>query len=539
VRRTGFQRWIGTACLVFGIGVWAGCDSGITGDAFDNLAPNTSLSVRDSSLVENLAPRRLTSTVFVSWSGTDPDGFVSRFEIRFFPITEQGGVQPEEGWTSTTSLDSLILLPIEEGNETADVVFEVRAVDNEALKDPSPARTVFPIVNSPPKIRFNGFELPPANTFSIVSFSWKAEDPEGPDNLAAIEVSFNDTTSFVALPPETQFATFVGDLDSPDRNGNVVPARVHIGRGFQTTNIFVPGMKMDDDNVFSIRAVDKTDTTSTRLDYELFIWEPKADILFVNDFRKSNNQITEDFHIELLSSYMPEGTAIDIWDLSEPFASGAAGDRSRSDNLPPVFDPSIRQFLALYDHMYWVATSTTSLPTANNFPPVASVMDIFFENGGTMMMHSPIDLPASEDDVNSNPAVLVLPLTGFVEFPDSLRPSLRLKGSATIDQTGAIDLPQLSPARLMIGTLPYVATGSDVALYTAEYTARPFSGAARPWTGPSTVASISSDNRIALMALPLLDERNGMPLLVGADGSGEAARQAMFTLLARLGFPKR
>ena len=148
-------------------------------------------------------------------------------------------------------------------------------------------------------------------------------------------------------------------------------------------------------------------------------------------------------------------------------------------------------------------------------------------------------MPATEDDINSNPAVLVLPLTGFVEFPDSLRPSLRLQGSATINQTGAIDLPQLSPTRLMIGTLPYVATGGDIAVYTATYSTRPFSGAGEPWTGPSTVASISSDNRIALMALPLLDERDGRPLLVGDDGSGDATREAMFRLLDRLGFPSR
>ncbi len=51
----------------------------------------------------------------------------------------------------TLSSDTLILLPIERGSRTANVAFEVRAIDNEGIKDPTPARTVFPIQNSPPE----------------------------------------------------------------------------------------------------------------------------------------------------------------------------------------------------------------------------------------------------------------------------------------------------------------------------------------------------------------------------------------------------
>ena len=519
-----------------GVAVWSGCDSGISGDPSENVAPNTSLSVRDTSLVENLDGRRFTSTVFVSWSGTDSDGFVAAFEIRFYSKLDQGSVSPEEGWTRTTRRDSLILLPIDDGSSIADVVFEARSIDNDGLTDPTPAKTVFPIVNSPPTIRFDNFELPPANTYSIISFSWIAEDPEGPDNLKSMEVSFNDTTSFVALPAETEFVTFVADLDSPDRSGNVVPARVYLGRGFQTTNIYVPDLRLDDDNLFSVRAVDQTDTTSVRLDHEVYVWEPKADILFVNDIRSAVAPILQEFHLELLQAYMPAGTPIDIWNLSEPHFTGTSGIIVRSTSLPPVADPTIRQFLALYDHIYWISTNTTTNPPANNFPFVASVMDIFFENGGTVMMHSPVGLPSSEDEIDSNPGILVLPLTGFVEFPDSLRQSLRLSSSSSIRSTGVIDLPPLSPTRLIIGTLPYVAEGDNVALYTADYATVP---GGELWTGASTIASISSDDRIALFALPTTDQRSGDAILVGADdGDPETLRSAVFTLLERLGFPR-
>lgn len=524
------------AALCVALGV-LGCDSDISGDRFDNLAPNTELSVRDASLVDNLGERRLTSTISASWLGSDPDGFVAYFEIRFYLTEREGSIGPEDGWAKTTSVDTLVLLPIEEGSSTANVVFEVRSVDNLGLKDPSPARTVYPIVNSPPTIKFSAFELPPERTFPIFAFSWTADDPEGPQNIDRIEVSFNDSTSFVSLPPETEFATFVGDLDGPDRSGNVVSARVHLGRNFQTSDIYVPGLRLNEDNVFYIRAVDKTDTASTRLEYPLYVWEPVSDILYVNDYRKSAAQVVQDFHLDLLHSYLPEGTPVDVWDLSEPYFSGNTGSLARADDMPVVADPVVRTFLATYKHIYWVATATTSAPRSNNFPFAAAVMDLFFENGGTILVHSPITIPVNEDEIDSNAGIVVLPLTGFVSFPDTLRPSLRLTTSGKIRSTGVLDLPTLSPVRLIIGTLPYIAQGADIPLYTADYQTQPFSGGTGVWTGSSVVASISEDSRIALFALPIPDERTGTSLFVGEGGSDQDVREAIFAILNRLGFP--
>ena len=529
---------ISVAAICIGLGLF-GCDSDISGDRFENLPPNTELSIRDASLVENLGDRRLTSTVSVSWSGTDRDGFVAYFEIRFFPVASESSIGPEDGWSRTTRLDTLVLLPIDEGSSTANVIFEVRAVDNDGLKDPNPARTIFPIVNSPPTIRFSAFELPPERTFPIFAFSWVTDDPEGPENIDRIEVSFNDSTSFVALPAETEFATFVGNLDGPDRSGNVVSARVHVGRNFQTTDIFVPGLRLDEDNVVYFRAVDRTDTASTRIEHPLFVWEPKGTILLVNDYRKSVAPTVQRYHLDLLTAYLPAGTPVDVWDVSEPYFSGNTGVLSRADDMPVIADPVLRVFLARYEHIYWVATATTSAPRANNFPFAASVMDEFFRDGGTIMVHSPITIPVNEEEIESNAGIVVLPLTGFISFPDSLRPSLRLQSSSRIESTGVIDLPTLSPTRLIIGTLPYIAQGGDIPLYTAQYTSQPFAGGTAVWTGSSVIASISEDNRIALFAIPIPDEQSGQPLLVGEDGSGETTQEAIFAILRQLGFPQQ
>lgn len=517
-----------------------GCDADIAGTSNENQAPNTSLSVRDTSLVDNLGNAgRLPSTVNVSWSGIDPDGFVAAYEIRYFAAEDRGLLGPEEGWAISTRQDSLILLPIKLSQSTANVRFEVRAIDNEGLKDPTPAVTVFPIRNSPPEVRFNTFELPPEETFTIFSFSWEARDPEGESNLDRIEVSLNDSLNYTALPPDTRFITMVAqtDLNATDP---IVDARVFTGRGFQSTQTFVPGLRLNTTNTFYLRAVDQTDTTSVALSHEWFIRKPSSEVLLVNDYRKSFAPILENAHLQLLRAYLPEDVDVDVWNISEPFLSGSTGATARSSAIPPTVAPTLQQTLTLFKYIYWVSTNTTSTTQGTNLPFVAQAMDQFFENGGKLMVHTPIGLPTNPDDNVGNSAILLLPLSDLITFPDSLRSTMRLPANAPLTPTAELDLPVLSSQRLLIGTLPYQAVGNNIPLYESSYLYQTRQGGRQgDWFGPSTVASISEDRRVGLFALPLFDERNGSQMFEGADGDPDAPFQAIFTILEALGFPKR
>lgn len=540
-RRVAYFGWL----LLLSSGLlWFGCDADFTGDAFENQAPNTSLSVRDSSLVDNLAGAdRLTSTVFVSWSGTDPDGFISAFDIRFYDRSDNPG--PEEGWSRTASNDTLVLLPIRSGSSIADVVFEARALDNEGLADPSPALTVFPIQNSPPSIRFNTFELPPDTTFPVVSFAWFAEDPEGPTNLNRIEISLNDSLNYVALPADAEFVTLVGESDGSGAMEQNV--RVFTGRSFQSTTIRVPGLRLDDTNTIYVRAVDQTDTSSTRLDYSWYVKPKTADILYVDDYRKATSPTLREFHLGLLRDYLPPDTPIDIWDVRLPFVTGSSGNVPRSNLLPPSADPTLRQTFALYRHIYWVSTGSTNSITSNNLPFAANVMDLFFENGGTIMVHTPISLPANPDDNLGNAAILLMPLSDLVSFPDSLRPSLRLTSNSELRVAGQLPnvstpLPALNTTRFLIGVLPYIASSNNIIpLYRTDFEYRTRSGNRRgtwPESFGNVVASISADGRVGLFSLPLINETTAASNMEGIDGDAAASTQAVHLMLESLGFPR-
>ncbi len=516
------------------------CDSDFSGERFAARTPDTQLAVRDTSLVDNLAGSdRLTSTVFVSWSGTDPDGFVTGFEIRFFGTTE-----PSSGeWTATAANDSLVLLPIPRGEKIANVVFEVRSVDNEGLVDPTPARTVFPIQNSPPSIRLGSFELPPDSTFPVISFSWTADDPEGVANLARIEISLNDSTQFVSIAPDIDFVTLVGPTDLS--GGTVVDAEVYTGRGFNRSSIRVPGLQLDSDNTFYLRAVDQTDTTSVLERYTWYVKAQHSDVLFVNDYRNSTNPRMVAHHVGILEDYLPPGKAVDIWDLSLPFTTGSAGATPRSSSLPPLSDPTLNQTFSRYKYIYWLATATTDRITTNNLPFAAAAMDAFFDGGGKLLVHSPVAIPAVPDDAFNNAAILLLPISQLISFPDTLRPTLRLAFNAPLTPSGPVPgvsepLPALKSAGFQINTLPYIAQGANtIPLYEARYRYVTRQGSRQgTWPGASTVASISADRRVGLFAIPLINQQTGAPLLVGEDGDPDAPARAVHLILESLGFPR-
>lgn len=533
---------LGAALLALAVG----CDTDISGTALENQAPETHLSVRDSSLVDNLAGSdRLSSTVFVSWSGTDTDGYVASFEVRFYPLDDPPA-DPEGGWAATVRNDSLVLLPIPRGQRNADVVFEVRAIDNENAKDPTPARTVFPIQNAPPTIRFSQFELPPDTTFHVISFSWVADDPEGADNLARLEISLNDSTSLRAIPPDVAFITLIGEIDRNDPAQTVTEATVFFGRSFQRSTLTLSGLRLNADNTFFLRAVDLTDTTSTLQRFSWFVKRPSAEVLYVNDYRNATALTIQRFHLDLLRQYLPVGTPIDTWDISHPFATGTAGSAPRSNALPVNPDPTLRQQLAFYSYIYWVSTNATNSITSNNLPFAASVLDLFFENGGKMMVHTPISLPPNPEDNLGNSAILLLPLNDLIVFPDTLRPQLRLPIGSAVNPVGSVPgvatpLPALEIAQFRIDTLPYVAQSNNtLPLYEAAYRFVSLNGQNQGiWPGPSTIASISADRRVALFALPLLNEQSSAPVLIGTDGNPDAGIRAVHLILESLGFPKR
>ncbi|PAP76675.1 hypothetical protein [Rubrivirga marina] len=518
----------------------AACDAGFDGSASDNRAPETELAVRSNDLREDLDDRRLISTVDVAWSGTDPDGVVTGFDVRSYQV--DASPAPEDGWARTARRDSTIRLVIPLGASTADVVVEVRAVDDQGAVDESPARTVFPIRNSNPTFRIVSAEAPPDTTWPVVSFSFAAADIDGEENIAGVEVALNDTTGgFVRLDPDVTFVSLVAD----DPAASTTTATLYTGRGFRNADASLPGFRLDDDNVVYFRAVDQAGATSPTLRYpaldedgvpvtDLFVRRVTSSVLLVNDVRVGDDQQVLDVARAALAA---NGTgSFDLWDLSETPQSTASPQFS--DALPPAADPTLRQTLALWDRIYWVSNTVTNTANGNNLPRAASVMDLFFDRGGRILVQVPVSLPQGTDvGGTANAAIDILPLGDLITFPEGVR-ALRANGGtpvrpqAEVPGTGRT-LPPLQATRLITSALPYAVGPDDVPLYRMSFYEN--NVPSDTWEGAEVLASIRADRRSALFALPLFAGPN--PLFEPADGGSEGVVDALALMLDGLDFP--
>ena len=517
----------------------AGCDAGFEGDASGNLPPETELSIRVGDLTETLDGRRLVSTVEVSWSGTDPDGVVTAFDVRSFPNDAAPG---DGGWNRTTRRDSTIRLGIPAGASTAEVVVEVRSVDNDGQLDPTPARTVFPIVNSNPELRLIAAEAPPDSTWPVVSFSLQVSDRDGDDNLAGVEIALNDPDGgFVRLPADATFLTLVAD----DPGADVTSATVFTGRGFRNSGLSLPGLRLDGDNVVYLRSVDAAEAFSPTVRYPaldvdgdptgtLYVRRVTSRTLLVNDVRQPADPAP--VLGVARAALAAHGTAgYDEWDLSRTPQSAAAP--RFSDALPSTADPTLRQTLAFWDRIYWVSNAVTNSAAGNNLPRAATVMGAFFDGGGRLLVQVPISLPQGTDAGASNAAIDLLPISTLIEFEPGVRALRANAGTAVRPQaevpgTGRT-LPPLRAARLVTSALPYNVGPDDVALYRMSFYEN--NVPTDVWDGGEVLASIRADRRVGLFALPLFA---GPTLIFEPTTSGGAGVvEALALMLDGLDFP--
>ncbi|MFN3597302.1 MAG: hypothetical protein ACK41D_08530 [Rubricoccaceae bacterium] len=527
-----------TATAALGAGLLAsGCDSSITGTPYANQPPTTQLSVRVADLRETL-DGTLTSTVEAAWSGTDPDGLVVAYEVRTYDASRLGQIGPEELWSRTTRRDSTILLRIPPGQSTAAVALEVRAIDDRGAKDPNPARTVFPVRNSPPALALARAEAPADTTWPVFSFAYRATDPDGPADLAGVEVAFNQTDTWTRLPPG-DFVTFVAE--NPRATGET-GARVFLGRGFQNAGLTVPGLRLGAANVVYFRAADAAEATSpvVRFPQEdtetFFVRAVRSDVLLVNDFRATAAPVVMGFHREALRRYGT--TTWDEWDLSR--TPQTANNPRYSAGLPASADPTLRQTLALWPRIYWVSNAATNRTRGNNLPLAASVMDLFFQRGGRLLVQVPISLPLSGDESENagNAALNILPLQDLIALPQGstalrVRANTPLRPDAPVP--GGAALPALRATQVITGALPYVTGFDDVPLYRVQFF-DPRNN--QDWTGSDVVASLSGDRRVGLFALTPVSTATGAPLYVPAEPGGPDLYDAFARLLAGLDFPR-
>ncbi|NOZ76066.1 MAG: hypothetical protein GXO90_11965, partial [FCB group bacterium] len=124
-----------------------------------------------------------TSRQVLHWWGEDQDGDVIGYFYKW---------NVDTAWTYTTKEMGLFYVPI---RTDLDVFrFEIAALDNDSLVDPTPAQLVLPIKNSPPTIDFRYRSNPfiadiksdTSFTFPTRTFVWDINDQDGIETVTDI-----------------------------------------------------------------------------------------------------------------------------------------------------------------------------------------------------------------------------------------------------------------------------------------------------------------------------------------------------------------
>ncbi|HET7226416.1 MAG TPA: hypothetical protein VFK69_11955 [Candidatus Eisenbacteria bacterium] len=120
--------------------------------------------------------------VHLYWFGSDPDGQVVGFQFRMLNPAQPA----DSAWRFTLRSDSLFVVYTPAGFTAP--TFEVRAIDQAGLVDPTPAIENFQFSNQPPVVALTGRLFSNDSTFASVTATWTVSDPDGDASRATFRV---------------------------------------------------------------------------------------------------------------------------------------------------------------------------------------------------------------------------------------------------------------------------------------------------------------------------------------------------------------
>lgn len=447
-------------------------DTDIQGALKENRPPKTYLTLDG---VDRPDDNRLNSQVRIRWWGDDPDGYITGFEYNI----------NNTGWRFTAKTDSIFVLPIPTGNETADVLFSVRAIDNQDAKDPAPPSLTFPIINSKPDIRFNVVEQPSDTTYHVFSFGWSASDPDGIENLDYTEIAVNDTVNgWVAVPDGVNFVT----VNIANGAGATATGNVFFGKAYLSSSLSLSGIVINGENTFYVRAVDQAGAKSTIERKTWYVKRQRSRVLVMNDDSSPNSQTRLNNHLNWLRQ---SGiTTVDVMQATDGTATGGF-KAPLSAAFQKTFDPTMNKTFAKWGYIYWVSENLD-----RNITYALEMTVDFFRAGGKMFINIPTkNLPSTD------------PVFTFLPFDRLGIPGVTGAQGFLIQSNTAlspVDVLTAPSGRIrsanITGVSPLVPSGGSTVLYNAVFRVRQLIGS-QLYTGNPAIAVLGADGNMAYLGL--------------------------------------
>ncbi len=336
-----------------------------------NLPPETTVFVQGPVTAVN-------HIVHLYWFGSDPDGDVIRYEYRFLDTLTTGQpldtLRAKVGWTRTSRTD-LVFTLFTDQHDTIPPVFEVRAVDNKELADPTPAVEAFKFTNEPPRLVFTNAPLATDQTFYSLTLRWTPFDKDGDTGKMTYRVWLNGSAAHDTILPagSTEYTIpsayfLLGDsLGAP--TDTIVPRTVYVqpiddgGRAgalaIASWRVRKPARVLEPDGRGRLLIIDDLPNS-----------EPGAAGLFGTDAFYANGVRT---HLQANGTY----STLRL-EVSQPF-------RSAKD---------VEQTCKLFKAVLWYRGSQTTRFTTSKTPagdvrllgPYESALGAYVDGGGKLML---------------------------------------------------------------------------------------------------------------------------------------------------------
>ena len=408
--------------LSLSLGLVLACEPGVP---VENQLPETRMSV---DRIDLSGPDRLNSVVKLAWFGSDADGYVVAYELRV----------GEGPWVRTTQTDSTLVLGIPAGQDTADLAVEVRAIDHEGGIDPSPARLVVPIKNTPPSAEFTTSSFPDVPVWNAVTFQWFAEDPDGAGSITDVELRVNGG-AWRPIDPNQKLVSLVLHASGATAlyYGNQEVSAANWGYALDTAG----------PSLLEIRARDLAGAWSAPdTAPSVTVKMPQSKLLVVASHSAAADAAWS-------SDLAALGVDYDLLDLLSN--SGAARPRS--------WNPGFRHTLRGYDAVVVYTASSvmldpqtglTKLPLAHMGPAIQR----FGEAGGRVLVSASFSATSDLTDL-----VGTFPIDGLVTSTGQVR--LVTDSALVAQQSG---YPNLKSTNVLIGLTPMVASADAEVLYRGQ-----------------------------------------------------------------------
>jgi len=261
------------------------------------------------------------------WWGEDRDGDVIGYYY-------QWDYQSKLIWTTRES--DTFYVPIR--TDYDEFTFRVWAVDDDSLKDPTPAVQTFPVFNSSPEIEFKLGSNPMVldenpdvinYTFPTRTFFWDITDADGLETVSSVLWTLDDTTHWNII----------------ERSGEGIPDHITvtgIEEGFHTFFVKARDIAGAESNIIFY-----PDSTNNMVPDSWYVNEPMGNVLLVDDFAQGQTDgSAQRFYADIISDI---SGAFSIWEIGNT----SAWNPVNSQNALPYATADVEANLNYFDKVIW------------------------------------------------------------------------------------------------------------------------------------------------------------------------------------------